>query len=210
MNTYNFLKDKHLKSAYEWHCFFVFEDKEFLKDLEKLDVSYQAYVNNPSPKLNKKPILDYIDKKFVLADKYRINHLDLERFRNPRLNSASGIDYNVIEVLFDWNSQNIAAILPLSIKKKEYIEAWNLIRELQLEHRLKQKKVKGPERPDLIYAIFKARMGQKTYREIFNDYKAKSLPGYSGSPTRSLYTVELLKQYYLKYRPKQLVAKDIL
>ncbi|MDQ5913927.1 MAG: hypothetical protein QG623_546 [Patescibacteria group bacterium] len=210
MHNYNFLKDIEPKTTYQWHCYHVFEDEDFLRDLKDLEVAYQKYLSNPSPKNNKTPILQYIDKKFVLADKYKIKHFDLERFRNPKLNNYYGINHNVIDVLYDKSSDNIAVVLPLNIKKKEYIKAWELVNEVQIEKQVKKTKVKSTEKPDLVYAIFKARTSGESYRSIFESYQKESLNKYLGRPNQSLNTVDLLKQYYLRYRPKEVTSKDFL
>jgi hypothetical protein len=63
-------------------------------------------------------------------------------------------------------------------------------------------KLKPPENPTLIYAVFKERKKGKKFREIFDLYQNNKLPGFNGSASQ-FQSEDALERYYRKYSPSK-------
>jgi hypothetical protein len=57
------------------------------------------------------------------------------------------------------------------------------IRELQEQLPGYHPRNRGKERPDLVYAIYKQRLAEKTFKDIYLAYEKGKLPGYDGPAT---------------------------
>jgi len=64
-----------------------------------------------------------------------------------------------------------------------------------------ERRKRTPENPELIYAVFKARLRGMTYPQIFRLYSEGGLKDYSGSQSQFSHE-ESLERYYKKYEPK--------
>lgn len=100
----------------------------------------------------------------------------------------------------DETSGKFNVLLKSDVKKHQLGELWGYIqRTRQLNSFTKQSKTKSPEDPELLYAIFKARVRGHTFPQIFDMYRSGTLPAYEDKPTNNFSTEFDIKKYYSKY-----------
>ncbi|HTB48895.1 MAG TPA: hypothetical protein VK712_02320 [Verrucomicrobiae bacterium] len=100
----------------------------------------------------------------------------------------------------DERSGKFTVLLKSDIKKHQLQELWEYIQRTRKMNSLdKQSKLKSPDDPELLYAIFKARVRGHTFPQIFDMYRAGTLPSYENKPTNNYLTEFELKKYYSRY-----------
>lgn len=97
----------------------------------------------------------------------------------------------------------VAVFVDPKATKQEYLEAWVDVQKLRKSLGTESTKRKFGEKPELIYAIFRARRKGNTFTEIFHMYKERSLQNYDG-PNKQFKDVEELTWYYSRRSPDKL------
>lgn len=203
--------------AYTCHVYQVFCDNTFKKEIKELKRNFEElYYPDVSLSTNirdKHLLLEDKEKIKRIADKYRITLEDFGFFADGyfecgylgfgepeaekgglHIGEEEHSDYPMCYIIGPKTTLN-------DIKKN-----WNYIRDLRknLFYENKSKtgttRNKSPEHPQLIYAIFKARSYNKTFRTIYSEYEDNKLTGYSGN-TNLFSDEESLERYYRKYAP---------
>jgi hypothetical protein len=118
---------------------------------------------------------------------------DFEQHINPdSIFSAGTLTYKELEGRF------VVSFKP-DIKKYQFEELWNLIKKNRAQLRLKESKLKPPEYPELLYAIYRALSRGCTFHEINTLYQSSSLPLFNGKPTNKFLNAEDLSGYYYRF-----------
>jgi len=81
----------------------------------------------------------------------------------------------------------------------EYAKFSSAVKQLRLEEVASRKR--SPNYPELVYAVFKARMQKQTFKTIFTLYENGELPLFHGSG-KQFTNEDSLERYYRKYAPK--------
>lgn len=193
-------------SAQEWHLYYCFTDKDFLRDIEKMRKSFEELPKETDQtrffphwlKLSLAPQW----KDFL--DKYSIDMAEAMLYL--RGDWKKGFVFAKLEENMGWvriNEQNktIEMTLTSFITRDRYLKLWKEVAKSKTTLASNSTRRRAPEYPELIFAVFKARrFGKKTYSQIFSDYKNKRLKGYTG-PTLRFDTKDDLKAYFLRYNP---------
>lgn len=97
-------------------------------------------------------------------------------------------------------SGEFTVLLNSDFKKYQLQELWDYIqRTREINNFTKRSKIKPPDDPELLYAIFKARVRGHTFPQIFNMYRDGTLPSYENKPTNNFSDEFDIKKYYSKY-----------
>lgn len=175
----------------EW-LFCVYNDPEFQKESHKL----------PTANINSLSIPETWNKYQLLGSKYKITkeEVGLYKFRGI---DAIYENHKHSVAYYDSDMDNITLYIPKDILEKDFRKLWRHISRVQKDTLInKPSRRKTPNYIDLVYAIFKARVKNKTFSEIFNDYNEGKLKYYSKKPIKWINSVEKLKDYYYKYGPE--------
>lgn len=118
-----------------------------------------------------------------------------------------GVDrFSVGNLDYDQKAGTFSAQFGWNITKRQFDGLWKLITQKRKKLNLPygQHKLRGPEKPELLYAIFRARKRKEPFRRIFEKYQSGRLEGYLGKkvPTNQFTTPKDLENYYWKfYKP---------
>lgn len=100
----------------------------------------------------------------------------------------------------DETSGEFTVLLNSNVRKDQLEELWQYMqRRRKINSLIPKSKIKAPENPELLYAIFKARVRGHTFPQIFAMYRDGNLPSYENKPTNNFETEFDLKKYYTKY-----------
>lgn len=100
----------------------------------------------------------------------------------------------------DEKSGEFTVMLNADFKKHQLQELWGYIQRTRMINGFtKQPKIKPPDDPQLLYAIFKARVRGRTFPQIFTMYHDGILPSYENKPTNNFSDEFDIKKYYSKY-----------
>ena len=100
----------------------------------------------------------------------------------------------------DEMSGEFTVLLNSDFKKHQLEELWGYMqRTREINNFTKQPKIKPPDDPELVYAIFKARVRGHTFPQIFGMYRKGTLPSYENKPTNKFSTEFDIKKYYSRY-----------
>lgn len=200
-----------LKTAEDFHLYYVFKDKDFRKAVFELEsLSELAMRNSNETHLNGLPRLDerYFEplaaQARAIEDEYCIPRGSIDYFTqfiddNGRISPK--IEENMGQVVFDVADKSGLIKLELQpyITEAQFIKLWEQVESAK--HYLKAKpRRRTANDPELVYAIFKARMKKKPYSEIFELFSQSQLPHYTKKHVQ-INTKESLKKYYARYRP---------
>ncbi len=199
---------KKFGSAKEWHLYYIYNDDEFKSDTARLKNKYKKLARELDKTSQKSNSIfpDWFQLTFdeqwdEIKTKYCINSVDIAYYLKG-LHQQSYINANIDEnmglVYVDKKEHAIKLFLAPFVTYDRYLQLWKDVQKAKLQFNERRKR-KPPKYPDLIYAIFKARLNKKTYKEIFDMHKEGNLPFYSGSGFFD--TKEDLKTYYNKHRP---------
>jgi hypothetical protein len=101
---------------------------------------------------------------------------------------------------FDDTSNRFIVFLNTNVKKQDVQGLWGNIQTYRKTYGVdKQPKLKSPDDPELLYAIFKARVRGHTFPQIFDMYRSGTLLSYENKPTNNFSTEFDIKKYYSKY-----------
>ncbi|HVW99797.1 MAG TPA: hypothetical protein VHA52_05115, partial [Candidatus Babeliaceae bacterium] len=87
----------------------------------------------------------------------------------------------------------------VNIKKSEWDDTWKAIQLARASRGIPLTRNRHPENPELIYAVFKARMKGDTFRTIFRKYQDGTLIGYKDVPSNQYKSEDSLESYYRKH-----------
>lgn len=199
------------------HVLNVYKDPEFKSDVIAQFPKLAKMIDEENPYLMPDGTIDHRtkmktyygiekldDKQFYqLALKYAIHVNDIKIFLMGRHRTGmvygARRTYNLRpDISGDW-----IANIPVDITKEDYTKMWNEIkRNKSLQFQKKVPKPKPATHDQLLYAIFKARLRNETFTEIFKQYEAKTLPYYVGGSNRMfLNAQDKFEEYYRKYKP---------
>lgn len=200
------------KSNYQWHCYWVFEDIDFRKELTQ----YNKYIERLKNSENAIDSNEYREKlsnhltneKRRICDKYKINSADFLLYATKNnaypLSSAFGFFTNIIDIKKSMLDSTVEVRFKPNISKTEYVEAWKEIREFidsePSYKKIKLIKTRRKEEVDyqLIYAVFKAKSNGMKYPAIFKLYNTGKLPNYKTKPQSRFKNPKELNDYYLR------------
>lgn len=208
-------------SKYEAHVYQVFLDTEFRADIEELrkkleglyykGISLRTYPSDEH--------LLFTDRLLIkeLADRYRIHFEDLGFFADGHYDSGdTGFGRRISEYggLLNHHYQHseydsyLCYIIGTKTSLEDIEKDWPLIRSMRQElfnskdNPVKERtRTKAPEHPQLIYAVFKARMGGKKFSEIYKDYEINNLRHFTGNNFH-FSDDDSLERYYRKHMPE--------
>ena len=203
------------------HVYQVFIDPDFQQDIQELRDSLESLYYKDisltiSPSYEHLLLEDRLRIKEI-ADKYRITLVDLGFYADGQFNAGHdnfgrrvseyggfSVDHYQHEEYDGLPCYIIGRKTTLNDIERE----WPFIRAMRQdmfaskENNLTTKtRTKSPENPQLIYAIFKARMSGKKFREIYEYYISSNLIGYSGN-TNQFTGEDSLERYYRRHMPE--------
>lgn len=181
---------RNFKSEQDWHRHYVYNDPEFIadmnayKELEKLD--------SASPEL--------AGLQQNIATQYAITVAEINRYL---LGEILYSEYQTSTASFRMNLEKGEFTIQFgpSTSRAEVIEQWQKFEQMRVRLfpvRLSRRRV--AEQPDLIYAIFKCRQRNLSFREIFTLYSTGAIPGYNGSISQYK-DEDSLEKYYQANKP---------
>lgn len=188
-----------LNSPFSWHVFSVYSDPDFELDVMKLNEPPEDEVNSD---------FKWQTPYKELADKYFIHYMDVYRFKilgkEKSIKNRSGTKVRA-SANYDIKTDLITLSMNKYTTKNEFEEMWVKVRLVQTQRlKLEPTKRKPPHYPDLIYAVFKSLQNGEDFPKIYFDYENRKLKNYTKKPINSIYSPEKLKEYYIKYGPKQI------
>lgn len=176
------------RAAETWHRYHVYHDPEFIKDIKAL----------PKRKLSNIPgEYDSYDDYRRLGEKYGIRP-DFVDFVHERdwtdFEPNKNIGINIVHQ--NPKYPGFIASLDIDVTKEQMLDVYKEIQRLRQEIKIPNKKYKKPEDTKLLYAVFKARKNNMTFRAIFSDYQQGQLPLYKNMPTNKFSSEDELEKYY--------------
>ncbi len=177
-----------LKTATEWHQFFVINDKDFKVQIEELRATGKTN-DARITELSKQWSVGYMFVKDCLTDYNFAMYESTDNRHNRWCFYDKECDVMVVE--FD-----------PTITRKQYIELWDQVkREITKSGAHKATKRKEPHYPELLYAVFKATKEGLTFKEIFLMYENQSLPHYELNESTIMKSEDELEKYYRRHMP---------
>lgn len=200
------------ESTRDLHVLNVYNDPEFNDDVLK------ATHGNPSNILaGTKYDPDYDESAPSLHDVAKKYHLTLEEtmhfsFGRGLMPLPKDPPFSINWDEYDNYSEPFTIKFTNDIKKEDYLALWEAIKRRQAAARHpddKKSRNRTPENDKLIYAIFKARLKNKKFSQIFRAYQTNTLDGYSGG-NQQFAAEESLERYYGKYKPPEVPISPLL
>lgn len=177
-------------TAYRGHLIAVYADKEFI-DAKNI--------------ISDKKDKEAREAQLLLAQKYGIRVMDLElttgdeTYRSGRLAGLKqpfSISHGSVT---DKNYLNVS--IDMRITEYEFKLLWEQIQTKVKLFDVHKSKKKGPESPQLLYAIFRAKVSGFRFKEIFDQYTSGNLTHYKKRNSSVFLTVKSFTDYYYKYYP---------
>ncbi len=137
-----------------------------------------------------------------LAREYQINPNDIFFFLNNYSEGRFPTTNNRAVVGFNGQGQ-VYINIDVDTTKQDIEDNWESVEIMkEMAYGTGEIKIKPPVYDKLIYAIFRQRQKGKSFKQIYDLYKAGSLPLYnSGSNRGQFETSDSLSRYYRKYQP---------
>lgn len=158
-------------SIHDWHKFYVYNDPEFIADIESLKTAENQ--------LN--PVNNVSEIKLAIASKHRIKESDVHMYILGEIlyldhtTSSAGLD-------MDFDKGEFSIHFGSKTSRAEMLEQWQKFEQIRATlFPVKTSKRKTTYQPALVYAVFKCRQRDLTFREIYQLYSTGTLPGYRGS-----------------------------
>lgn len=178
------------KAATESHIRLVRCDPDFISEFNSIpnDIGVEA--------LNKS-VSDLYGRYGLKIDDLDVSLNQLKCLLSPlTMFSAGSIKHNSDKHEFE-------AVFDENIRKKQFMELWNLIKKNKADKNIIITKLKPPQEDVLLYAIFKAKMAYRTFKEIFEDYCNSTLLYYENKSNDQFKSEDELEKYYRKfYKPE--------
>ena len=211
------IADDTSSGTYLPHVYRVFEDPDFQKDTGDLRSLFEdLYYKDVSLTVEYEDEHLLLEDKLVikeLANKYMITLDDLGAYADGyyedgvtnigrRLEEFGG--FRIVEI--DGYHRPVY-VIGTKTSLKTIKRDWPYVREARhdfLRGSTNQNgltRSKSPDNPDLIFAIFKARLINNKFSDIFSAYENRKLAGFSGSHSQ-FKNEESLERYYRKYAPQ--------
>jgi hypothetical protein len=172
------------KSAREWHLYYTYNDPEFIEDM--------AWFLKDGSKAN----------ATMLAKRYAISEEDLNFYHLGY--DELGVLNTDLQYMIDFDEKENQVIIRLDpgFTKADFIRLWHEIeRDAPELVAAKNKRRRGPENHQLIYAVFKARQRNMTFKAIFEDYANGRLAYYINSNSTQFKNEDDLERFYIQYKP---------
>ncbi len=177
-------------SAQDWHKYYVYNDSDFASDIKALK-AFEAQTN---------PTHNVSEIKMAIAKKYKIKASDVQMYILGEIlyfdhtTSSAGLD-------MDFEKREFAIHFGPKTTRVEMLEQWHKFEQIRAAlFPIKQSKRKPTYQPGLVYAIFKCRQRDLTFREIYKLYSTGTLPGYKGSDNQYK-DEDSLEKYYQANKP---------
>ena len=164
------------RAASRAHYFLVINDPDFYEDL--------------SAEVNKDDVIR----------RYGLSREDIDvSMKDYKLLKDSFFPFTGGWFKFNETSNEFAVYLKADVKQHEIQNLWRNLQKFRNTHKIKQLKLKPPDDPELLYAVFKSRVRGHTFPQIFELYQSGKLSSYENKPTNNFQTEFDLKKYYSKY-----------
>lgn len=180
------------KAAFYAHKKKVYRDPDFLKESMKI-----MSLEDEARATGYRKLIEY----YELVDGDAHNDF----FENPllALGEFNGVFSGGTVAYEDETGQFVAYLNP-SVTHEQIEGLWRAINRLKVMHKLPTTKMKPPQNIDLLYAIFKARKSNMTFKQIFDCYTKSNLSGYEGKNNSQYASEDDLEAYYHKHYPANL------
>ena len=158
---------------------------------------YQLVLNDPDywEDLRTAPDKDEALQRYGLTRDYTMMSMD-----DYKLSKDGFVPFTGGWMRQDETTGKFTVLLNAGVKKHQLDELWEYMqRRRKLNNIDRQSKLKSPDDPELLYAIFKARVRGKSFPQIFDMYRAGTLPSYEDKPTNNFATEFDIKKYYSRY-----------
>lgn len=213
-NTKGVLDDPKIEDTYFTHKKCVFNDTEFKARVEAVKNDYFDHYGNEEQRNDLKDgglIYQFINtpwKPFTsaqtdaveeIARDFLISKDDIVSFIN-NLSSEESVAADRVVYAYTNQAGLHLRISPDASKNEVKSMIDNLDEAMQAVYGGYKKRTKPPLYYDLIYAIFRAQAHGKSMPEIFDCLNSGELEQYSGR--KRFKSLETMKNYYYKYRPK--------
>jgi hypothetical protein len=190
------------KSQYDWHLFYVFHDINFLVFNDLIRQKYLKVIKRRvdgtlKPEAAPNVAGEYELLVAQLCNMFDIHPNDLEKFNDtPDARWTEPIYIRgkkqpiIPETRIHFDLSSIATAADLIKAHKQAMK----------DIGVKQPRRREYEHPDLVYAIHANRMLDRTFLEIYEDYRARKLTGYRKKSTPTFDGYDSLRRYYAKYK----------
>jgi hypothetical protein len=178
MKTPGDYKPEGLKTTRDWHVYHVYNDLEFITEV------------NDAPE----------SRYGTIAEKYAITPKDVIFFIARKYIYLEGNTDKKSMLILDGDKEQLVLNMDPDITHEEYLSQWKVISAYKRSlFKLPRTKRKPTYNTNLVYTIFKARNRGLTFKEIYLLYTDGKLPGYSGSTSYN--SEENLERFYRKHKP---------
>lgn len=188
---HNPISSNNFRTARDWHLHHVYNDSDFNDDIDALKALLKAGAADQEIQSLKEQV----------ASSFAITVGDIDLFMlggiiplaHQERTATMSVDLNTGEFVLRFQPNTTRA---------ELLETWNEFEKFRNSTSSPAaSKRKPPESPSLIYAIFRARQRNNTFREIYALYTSGQLPGYTGS-REQFNSEDSLERYYNKFKPQ--------
>jgi hypothetical protein len=131
----------------------------------------------------------------AMAKRFKVSTSTVERGLKYRKNTSI---IRTLPVAFTENNKIVIEI-DATTRLEDIKAVYPYIQELQSTLPGYKPRNRSKDRPDLIYAIYKQRLGHKTFKNIYALYASGTLPGYDGS--HAIGNEDALERTYNKNKP---------
>jgi hypothetical protein len=131
----------------------------------------------------------------AMAKRFRVSTSTIERGLKYRKNTS--LVRNLPGVVA--RNNKIVIEIDATTRLEDIKAVYPYIQELQSTLPGYKPRNRSKDRPDLIYAIYKQRLGHKTFKDIYTLYASGTLPGYDGS--HAIGSEDALERMYNKNKP---------
>lgn len=182
------MKDKQtqgLHTARDWHVYHVFNDKDFAEEF-----GLYREVERPN-------------WRALLAQRWNLLPGDVSYYEIGQILPLAAPKEKRIRTDFNYDTREYSFVFTLDTTKAELLEEWETFDTVRtvltgVNFSGNQRR-RPPQNTELLYATFKALKAGLKFKEIFDLYCDKELPGYKG--VRSLNSADELRDFYNYNQP---------
>lgn len=197
-----------IEDAYLLHKKLVFDDPEFKTKIDSIKSSFtkstkkrrQTGVLHQTIGLPSNPFsAEQLKEITELVANFGVSSQDIIHYING-LTGASSVPVDRVAVEYSQKLGLYIRIAPGATKSEIESAVENIDDMMEMVYGHSKPMHKPPQNYKLVYAVFRARMKNKKFSEIYAMYEKGGLPLYNGA--RSLKSEDSLERYYRKYKPK--------
>lgn len=191
---------KGLRTQRELHVYHVFNDPEFINEVERLNADFEITAS----KFGHKGTAEEIGKRYeAIIKEFAVNRGDIDFFMAELHKQGSTRRQHRCEIIYNADTNSYTAQLKPDVSKDDLEEAWQYIQRINGLRKISKTRRRGFDDPQLVYAIFRAKKSGKSFPAIFTLYQEGKLPHYENKPRNQFSSVEYLKRYYYRYSPER-------